>query len=42
VVVSVVLAKLVGLVAPLRVDQESEYNGLDISVHGERAYDHSS
>ena len=42
VVVSFVLAKLVGLVAPLRVDQESEYNGLDISVHGERAYDHSS
>ncbi len=42
VVVSVILAKLVGLVTPLRVDQESEYNGLDISVHGERAYDHSS
>lgn len=41
-VVSVILAKLVGLVTPLRVDQESEYNGLDISVHGERAYDHSS
>ena len=42
VVVSVILAKLVGLVTPLRVDQESEYNGLDITVHGERAYDHSS
>ena len=42
VVVSVILAKLVGLATPLRVDQESEYNGLDISVHGERAYDHSS
>ena len=42
VVVSVILAKLVGLVTPLRVDQESEHNGLDITVHGERAYDHSS
>ena len=42
VVVSVILAKLVGLVTPLLVDQESEYNGLDITVHGERAYDHSS
>ena len=42
VVVSVILAKLVGLVTPLRVDQDSEHNGLDITVHGERAYDHSS
>ena len=42
VVVSVILTKLVGLVTPLRVDQESEHNGLDITVHGERAYDHSS
>ena len=41
-VVTVVLAKLVSLVTPLRVDVETEHNGLDISVHGERAYDHSS
>ncbi|WP_319823783.1 ammonium transporter [Thalassovita sp.] len=41
-VVSVVLAKLVGLITPLRVDAETETNGLDLSVHGERAYDHNS
>lgn len=41
-VASVIIAKLVGLVTPLRVDAETETNGLDISVHGERAYDHMS
>ena len=41
-VASVILAKLVGLVTPLRVDAETETSGLDISVHGERAYDHMS
>ena len=41
-VVSVALAKLVALITPLRVDLETETNGLDLSVHGERAYDHSS
>jgi Amt family ammonium transporter len=41
-VVTVVLAKLVSLVTPLRVDAEAEHNGLDLSVHGERAYDMSS
>ncbi|HAV09416.1 MAG TPA: ammonia channel protein, partial [Rhodobacteraceae bacterium] len=40
--VTVVLVKLVGLVTPLRVDAETETNGLDLSVHGERAYDHNS
>ena len=39
---SFVLIKLVGLVTPLRVDAETETNGLDLSVHGERAYDMSS
>ncbi len=39
VVVTVVLVKLVTLVTPLRVDAETETNGLDLSVHGERAYD---
>jgi Amt family ammonium transporter len=42
IVVSVVLVKLVALITPLRVDHESEVNGLDLSVHGERAYDISS
>ena len=36
------LIKLVGLVAPLRVDLETETNGLDLSVHGERAYELNS
>ena len=38
-VITVALVKLVGLVTPLRVDAETEVNGLDLSVHGERAYD---
>lgn len=41
-VVTVVLIKLVGLVTPLRVDPEIETTGLDLTVHGERAYDHAS
>jgi len=40
--VTVVLILVVKAVVPLRVDEESEVNGLDISVHGERAYDHAS
>ena len=39
VVATVVLVFVVRLVTPLRVEEEAEYNGLDISVHGERAYD---
>lgn len=42
IVVTVVLVKLVSLVTPLRVSEEDEYTGLDLSAHGERAYDHSS
>ena len=42
IVVTVVLIKLVGLITPLRVDEDSESTGLDIAVHGERAYDISS
>ena len=42
IVVSIILIKLVGLITPLRVDVESEVNGLDLSVHGERAYDMNS
>jgi ammonium transporter, Amt family len=36
------LVKLVALVTPLRVDVETETNGLDLSVHGERAYELTS
>jgi len=41
-VVTVVLVKLVGLITPIRVDAETETNGLDLSTHGERAYDMNS
>ena len=36
------LVKLVAMFTPLRVSEEEEYSGLDLSAHGERAYDHSS
>ncbi|OOY20986.1 ammonia channel protein [Thioclava sp. DLFJ5-1] len=36
------LAMLVRLVFPLRVSDEHETNGLDLSTHGERAYDMNS
>ena len=42
VVVTYVLAKLVAMITPLRVDPETETNGLDLSQFGERAYDMSS
>ena len=42
VVVSYALIKLVALVTTLRVDAETETGGLDLSVHGERAYDMNS
>ena len=42
IVVTVVLVKLVSLATPLRVSEEDEYTGLDLSAHGERAYDHTS
>lgn len=42
VVLTVVLIKVVALITPLRVDAETETNGLDLTVHGERAYDMSS
>jgi Amt family ammonium transporter len=41
-VITVLLVKLVGAITPLRVDAETETNGLDLSVHGERAYDVTS
>jgi Amt family ammonium transporter len=42
VVLSYALIKLVALILPIRVDAETEANGLDISVHGERGYDLNS
>ena len=42
VVVTVILIKLVALITPLRVSEEQEFNGLDITAHGESAYDHVS
>ncbi|WP_299042145.1 ammonium transporter [uncultured Tateyamaria sp.] len=42
VVVTVVLILVVRIITPLRVDEETEVNGLDLAVHGERAYDVSS
>ncbi|WP_417526107.1 ammonium transporter [Marinovum sp.] len=42
VVVTVVLIFVVKAITPLRVDEETEHSGLDIMVHGERAYDHAS
>ena len=39
---TVILVKMVSWITPLRVDAETEVSGLDLSVHGERAYDMSS
>ncbi|HSG36610.1 MAG TPA: ammonium transporter [Paracoccaceae bacterium] len=41
-VMTVAIVFVVKLVTPLRVDVESETNGLDLSVHGERAYEFNS
>jgi Amt family ammonium transporter len=42
IVMTVVLIHVTKAITPLRVDAETETNGLDLSVHGERAYDMSS
>ena len=42
VVMSIALVKLTGLIFPIRVSEEDEFTGLDISSHGERAYDLTS
>ncbi len=39
IVATVALAKLAGLFVPMRVDAEAEHDGLDLSSHGERAYE---
>ena len=41
-VVSVVLVLIISLFNQIRVDEETEVNGLDLAIHGERAYDMSS
>ena len=41
-VVSYILIKVTQIFVPLRVDAEAETNGLDLSAHGERAYDMNS
>ncbi|MQY41383.1 ammonium transporter [Epibacterium sp. SM1969] len=41
-VVTLVLVKLVAAFTPIRVDDEAETNGLDLSSHGERAYELTS
>ena len=42
VVVTVIIALVCRTILPMRVDAETETNGLDLSVHGERAYDMTS
>lgn len=42
VVISYGLIKFLCLFIPLRVDHETEVNGLDLAAHGERAYDLTS
>ena len=37
-IVTVILLKVIDKVIGLRVDEESEVNGLDISQHGESGY----
>jgi len=39
VVETAVLVKLTGLIYPIRVSEEDEFEGLDITAHGERGYD---
>ncbi|PWE33143.1 ammonia channel protein [Maritimibacter sp. 55A14] len=42
VVMTVLVARLAGLVTPMRVDPEAEVTGLDLTAHGERAYEFTS
>ncbi|MEP1537710.1 MAG: ammonium transporter [Paracoccaceae bacterium] len=42
IVVTFILIHVCKAITPLRVDEETETNGLDLAVHGERAYDMSS
>ncbi len=42
IVVTVIIALIVRAIFPLRVSADDETQGLDLSAHGERAYDHAS
>ena len=42
IVVTFIIVKAVQLIMPIRVDEESEVNGLDLASHGERGYDIAS
>jgi Amt family ammonium transporter len=42
IIMSTIILKIVQLLCPLRVAKEIEDEGLDLAVHGERAYDISS
>jgi Amt family ammonium transporter len=33
------IARIAAMIVPMRVDSEAEHDGLDLSSHGERAYD---
>lgn len=37
-VVTFIILKVIGLFVPLRVNKDEEANGLDVSLHGEKAY----
>ena len=37
-VITFIILKLVGLLVPLRVSEEDETSGLDLSQHNERGY----
>jgi ammonium transporter, Amt family len=41
-VATLMIVSVLKAVMPIRVDQESEVNGLDLSTHGERAYEFNS
>ena len=42
IVITTAIVLVVRMVFPLRVEEEAESTGLDLTSHGERAYDHSS
>ena len=39
---TIIIIFITKLITPLRVDEEAEAMGLDLTSHGERAYDVSS
>ena len=42
IVMTIIIIFITKLITPLRVDEEAEAIGLDLSKHGERAYDMTS